>query len=248
MAERWSLKEDIIIAKFCEENQYRYLSDKYLDELMNRLDAEGFVGRSRRAVSTRANWYIDLHWKGESPYAVQQVRRVAELFSHQMREYRLAVQREVEENYEPEGIAIETIAEAKALQGLGQCPNNLTGYLYRIEFNQTFPMMLQKYLDLKGLKNKDVYNKIYMKADTFSSILRGKNQAVKKENVLRLCVGLQLTVEEAEEFMASAGYLFSNAIMTDVVVKSNLKYKCYDTYAIDEELVENDADVLFALK
>ena len=87
---------------------------------MNRLEAEGFVGRSRRAVLTRANWYMDFHWKGESPYAVQQV-------SHQMREYRLAVQREVEENYEPEGIAIETIAEAKALQGLGQCPNNLTG-------------------------------------------------------------------------------------------------------------------------
>ena len=247
MAQRWSLKEDIIIAKFFDESQYRYWSDKYLDELMNRLEAEGFVGRSRHAVSTRANWYLDFYWKGESPYAVQQVRHVAQLFSHQMREYRLAVKRDVEENYEPEGIAIETIAEAKALQCLGQCPNNLTGYLYKIEFNQTFPMMLQKYLDLKGLRNKDVYNKIYMKADTFSSILRGKNQAVKKENVLRLCVGLQLTVEEAEEFMASAGYLFSNAIMTDVVVKANLKYRCYDTYAIDEELVENDADVLFAL-
>ena len=247
MAERWSLKEDIIVAKFCDENEYLHMSEERLDELMNRLDSEGFVDRSRRAVSTRANWYIDLRWKGESSYAVQQVRNVAELFSGQMSEYRLAVKRDVEVNYEPEGIAIETIAEAKALQGLGQCPSDLTAYIHTIDFNETFPMVLQKYLDLKGLKNKDVYRKIYMKADTFGAILRGKYRIVKKENVLRLCVGLQLTVEEAEEFMASAGYLFSNAIMTDVVVKANLKYRCYDTYAIDEELVENDADVLFAL-
>lgn len=38
---------------------------------------------------------------------------------------------------------------------------------------------------------------------TLSSILRGRNHAVKKENVLRLCVGLQLTVKEAEELLAS---------------------------------------------
>ena len=50
---------DIIIAKFFDESRYRYWNDKYLDELMNRLESKGFVGRSRRAVSTRANWYLD---------------------------------------------------------------------------------------------------------------------------------------------------------------------------------------------
>ena len=247
MAQRWSFKEDFIIANFCEEKDYRYLREEHLDELMDRLEAEGFVGRSRRTVSTRANWYIDLYLTGKSPYAVQQVRKIAELFKFEIQEMRSAVKRDIVENYHPSELVIETIEEAKALQALNQCPSDLTAYLHKIDFNQTFPMVLQKYLDLKGLKNKDVYNKIYMKADTFSSILRGKSKSVKKENVLRLCVGLQLTVEEAEEFMASAGYLFSEAIMTDVVIKSNLKYRCYNTFAIDEELVENDADVLFAL-
>jgi hypothetical protein len=34
--------------------------------------------------------------------------------------------------------------------------------------------------------------------------------------------------------------------MTDVVVKGFLLHQCYDTFAIDEELCENNAPVLFA--
>ena len=247
MAQRWSLKEDFIIANFCEESDYRYMSEDRLDELMERLDSEGFVGRSRRAVSTRANWYMDLHLKGESPYAVQQVLDVAEMFNFEMKEMRFALKRAIAETYEQSDLVIETVAEAKALQGLNQCPSDLTAYLHTIDFNETFPMVIQKYLDLKGLKNRDVYRKIYMKADTFSSILRGKYDTVKKENVLRLCVGLQLTVSEAEELMASAGYLFSKAIMTDVVVKACLEHRVYSPTCIDIELYENKAPILFAL-
>ena len=151
-------------------------------------------------------------------------------------------------NYHPSELVIETIAEAKALQALNTCPSDLTAFLHKIDFNQTFPMVLQKYLDLKGLKNRDVYRQIGMKADTFSSILRGKNDSVKKENVLRLCVGLRLTVAEAEELMASAGYLFSNAIMIDVVIKACLSCRIYNPILINIELYENGIkDELFII-
>jgi hypothetical protein len=60
-------------------------------------------------------------------------------------------------------------------------------------------------------------------------------------------VGLQLTVKEAEELLASAGYLFSNAIITDVVVKACLEHKIYSPTYIDVELYDNQAPVLFAL-
>ena len=59
-------------------------------------------------------------------------------------------------------------------------------------------------------------------------------------------MGLKLTIDEAEELMESAGYLFSRSIMTDVVVKSFLLHQCYDTFAIDDELCENNTPVLFA--
>jgi hypothetical protein len=248
MAQRWSFEEDYIVCKYCVEQEgYRWLGDKEVAEMMDRLHAAGFTARSEKIVLRRAKQYQELICTGESRYATQQVRDIAELYSRQMQEYRLAIKREIKANYELEEIAIETIAEAQALLSLSQCPSALTAYLHTIDFNQTFPMVLQKYLDLKGLKNRDVYRKIYMKADTFSSILRGRNHAVKKENVLRLCVGLQLTVKEAEELLASAGYLFSNAIITDVVVKACLEHKIYSPTYIDVELYDNQAPVLFAL-
>ena len=65
-------------------------------------------------------------------------------------------------------------------------------------------------------------DRIGMKPDTFSAILRGKYGDVKKDNVLRICVGLELSVSEAEELLNSAGFMLSNAVMTDVVIKACL--------------------------
>ena len=87
--------------------------------------------------------------------------------------------------------------------------------------------------------------RIGMKPDTFSAILRGKYPEVKKDNVLRLCVGLELHVYEAEELLESAGYMFSNSIMTDVVVKAFLWDRIYSVVAINAELHENNVAMLF---
>ena len=81
--------------------------------------------------------------------------------------------------------------------------------------------------------------------DTFSAILRGKYKDVKKDNILRICVGLELKVEEAEELLNSAGYMLSDAIMTDVVVKAFLWNRVYSAVAINLELYENNAQMLF---
>ena len=84
-----------------------------------------------------------------------------------------------------------------------------------------------------------------MKPDTFSSILRGKYGEVKKDNILKICVGLELHVDEAEELMAAAGFTFSRGLMKDVVVKSFLWERIYSVVAINAELVENKEPILF---
>ena len=48
---------------------------------------------------------------------------------------------------------------------------------------------------------------------------KGFIKKVQKVNVLRLCIGLQLTINEGEELMRSAGYAFSEAEIEDVIVK-----------------------------
>ena len=249
MSKKWSFEEDYIVAKFCMEKDY-LLTDDDFEELVRLLVIKTNSSRSTRAVYVRVKYYIDLFLCGLDfkGYIPEQVRVFAELYGRQMKEMRLAIKNTISKNYNSTETAIETIDEAKLLIDLSDSSNNLTQFIHKIDFNLTFPMVLQKYLDLKGLKNRDVYRQIGMKADTFSSILRGKNDSVKKENVLRLCVGLRLTVAEAEELMASAGYLFSNAIMIDVVIKACLSCRIYNPILINIELYENGIkDELFII-
>lgn len=252
MAQRWAFKEDYIICKFCALKTFGGSEVECLDELMARLRIEGFTSRSRVAVQARVHQCMGIIKYRNLPkksYVPQQLRDIANLvFMRSQEGSNIGVAIFIEENYDPNEEIIETIAEARVLQAFGKGPEYLTKFLHSIDFNLTFPMMLQKYLDLKGLKPKDVYDAIDMKSDTFSKILCGRNRSVKKENVLRLCIGLRLTLSEAETLMASAGYLFSPAIMTDVVVKACLLHKVYNIMKVDAELCENDAPTLFSLK
>ena len=66
-----------------------------------------------------------------------------------------------------------------------------------------------------------------------------------KENILRICIGLELSQSEAEELLQSAGYFLSNAIMTDVIVKYFLNVRRYRPLEINLELLENNTPALF---
>lgn len=60
-------------------------------------------------------------------------------------------------------------------------------------------MVMQRLLDKKGFrKYTEVYRLISMPQDTFSSILRGKWNAIKKETAFKLCIGMKLTLEEQQ--------------------------------------------------
>jgi DNA-binding Xre family transcriptional regulator len=107
-------------------------------------------------------------------------------------------------------------------------------------------MVLQKFLDLKKIKkHKKLCESIGMKPDTFSAILRGKYGEVKKDNILRICVGLELSSFQAEELLNSAGYTLSNAVMLDVVVKACLANRVYSPFRVNYELSDNGVPFLF---
>ena len=197
----------------------------------------------------RAKQYQELIWTGESHYATQQVRDIAEAMgSPQMRETRLAVKRMIKQNYEPSNNEADLIEEGGALSALGDFNSGVSQYVCTIDKTKTLSALLYNYLETKGLKNRDVYRKIYMKADTFSKILSGKNDGVKKENVMKLCIGLELTLEQAKEFMASESYNFSPSKMLDVVIKSCLHHRIYNPVCVNIELAENGIEELFVAK
>ena len=247
MAQRWSFKEDYIVCKYCvEQEYYRCLLDDEVAEIMERLREAGFTERSENIVLRRAKQYQELIWTGQSRYATQQVRDIAEAMGDRgMRETRLAVKRMIQENYGESENEVNLIEEDSALSSLGEFNGGLNQYACTIDKTKTLSALLYHYLETKGLKNRDVYRKIYMKADTFSKILSGKNNGVKIENVMKLCIGLELTLEQAEEFMASESFKFSPSKMLDMVIKSCLYHRIYNPICVNIELAENGEPEFF---
>lgn len=249
MARKWTFKEDLLVGKFCFKNLGYVIRDRKLDELMQLLSEHGFNERSKNTVQTRANDYTALFYDEARPYASNQVKSIAKILSEKSNnEFSQVLARSIKEEYNPSIPVIETIEEAKSLQNLSGINAGLNSFIHNIDFNLTLPGVLEKYIDKKGFKkHAEIYKPIFMKADTFSSILRGKYEFVKKENVLRLCVGLKLNVEEAEELLDSAGFSFSKGLPRDIVVKTALQEQCYDPFAIDIELEENNTPTLFSM-
>lgn len=245
MAQRWSADEDIMVCKYCIENPWAYSSDVDIECIATQLEDTGFEPRSRTAIRKRAYTYEMLLEKRPPSNIPRQVLIVYDAIAHEREEIRQCVKGYIREHYDPDE-SLEISNDNEHLSGLMDGPKNLMGYQYTIDFQQTFPMVLQKYVELKKIKKHNAMCKsIGMKPDTFSAILRGKYGDVKKDNVLRLCIGLHLSMSEAEELLNSAGFMLSNAIMTDVVIKAFLWNRKYSVIAINMELEENNAPKLF---
>jgi DNA-binding Xre family transcriptional regulator len=243
MAQRWSINEDIIICQECIKYPGAYSKKGYAEHLAYLLQEAGYEPRSIRSIQHRAYAFEIVrsgrHQEGRQlPYASEQVAEVYKVLLDEKTNKHEEIAACIRELYNPDE---ETSAGLTNLN-----PNNTIGYQCTIEYKNTFPMMLQKLLDLRGIKkHQDLCDKIGMSINTFSAIIRGKYPTIKKDSILQICVGLRLCTMQAEELLNSAGYTLSNAIMTDVVIKACIYHQQYNPIAIDRELQEHGAPPLF---
>jgi hypothetical protein len=245
MAQRWSANEDIIICKYCIENPWAYSSNVDVEEISTKLEAAGFPPRSKSAIKQRAYAYEILLEGRKLSCVTNQVEKVYQMIGMNNQQMLNGIKSYIREVYRPKD-TLEILDISNPLSSLTKEPSDALEMVRTIDNKSTFPMVLQKYVVLKGIKKYSTMCRgIGMKPDTFSAILRGKYKEVKKDNVLRICVGLGLHVHEAEELLESAGYMFSNSIMTDVVVKAFLWDGIYSVVAINAELDENNEAMLF---
>ena len=73
----------------------------------------------------------------------------------------------------------------------------------------SFQQHLLKLIIEKDLDNTTVYKSSNVTKGAFSKILCGDTKKPQKKTVLGLCIGLRLTLEEAEELLASADMAFN---------------------------------------
>lgn len=95
----------------------------------------------------------------------------------------------------------------------------------------SFQQHLLKLIIEKDLDNTTVYKRSNVTKGAFSKILCGDTKKPQKKTVLGLCIGLQLTLEEAEELLASADMAFNPYNKRDKLVIQCITHGQYD---IDE--------------
>ena len=112
-------------------------------------------------------------------------------------------------------------------RSLEQLVNNL---------EETFSEMVLRLVDEKGYKDSQVYKRANLDRKLFSKIRSNPDYHPKKETVLALAVGLQLSVDETLDLLQRAGYTLSNSSRTDVIVRFFLEKGEHDIFLINEAL------------
>lgn len=106
-------------------------------------------------------------------------------------------------------------------------------YVAKNRSEDTFRVIMFSHIDKKGLKDADVYKRAGLARNVFYCIKRGGHYRISKNSALRLGVGLQLSIEEFEYLLRSAGYSLNPADPFDLIVRYFVERNLYDVEKIN---------------
>lgn len=110
---------------------------------------------------------------------------------------------------------------------------NLDDFINHSHQNLNFQNTLQKIIADKNLANSQVYKKAQIDKKFFSKIISTKNYVPKKHAVMALGLALELSPNEFEKFLASAGYAFMPSSTFDLIIKFCVMNKIYNLIEVD---------------
>lgn len=99
-----------------------------------------------------------------------------------------------------------------------------------------FADLLFDYIDRTGQKDSDVYKKALIDRRLFSKIRSKKNYTPARKTVIALCLALELSREDANRLLSSAGYSLSRADDYDLIIAFCIEKKIFDFTDINEIL------------
>ena len=109
--------------------------------------------------------------------------------------------------------------------------------------DESFNDCLRRIIREKNLIESDVYKRANLTKQAFNGIYN-EGKVPKKNNVLALCIGLRLNIDEADDFVKKAGYSFSVGNKHDYIVRYFIENEDYNIYKINEILINEDLPYL----
>lgn len=131
----------------------------------------------------------------------------------------------------PEEFDVSTIQKTKIKKGMSSTVSvnrNIDHLMDQME--ETFSQRLLRMIDERGMTDSEAYTKAYVDRRHFSKIRKDINYVPNKKTVLAFTIALELSLDEAKDLLASAGFALSRSSKTDIIVAYFLQNKIYDMF------------------
>lgn len=110
---------------------------------------------------------------------------------------------------------------------------------------RTFRDLLFFYIDRTGMSDADVYKKAQLNRQLMSKIKNPHYQYnISKPHILAFAIALELTIDETNDLLMSAGYILSDNFDFDKLIKDEILKGNYDIFDINEKLYDQGLPLL----
>ena len=122
---------------------------------------------------------------------------------------------------------------------------NKTLHEYMKAMDKPFAYKLFDYIDSKGMTDVECYKKANVDKKTFSKIkCNPDTYKPSKQTAVAFAIALELTLDETQDLLASAGLTLSRSFTFDKIIRYYLQKGVYDIFEINEALFEFDQVLL----
>ena len=132
---------------------------------------------------------------------------------------------------------VSTMQKTKIQKGMSSTMSvnrNIDNLINQLE--ETFSQRLLRMIDERGMTDSEAYTQAYVDRRHFSKICTDVNYVPNKKTVLAFTIALELSLDEAKDLLASAGFALSRSSKTDIIVAYFLQNKIYDMFEINDAL------------
>ena len=110
------------------------------------------------------------------------------------------------------------------------------------EKSQSFVDYVYALMDAHGIgKSTDIYNKVFISRQLWSSIMSGKS-APSLNVCVKIALGMHLDTHECKYLLKKAGYTLSSANKAALIVRYAIENGIYDIFEVNELLIRNGCE------